>query len=114
MRTYVNGGGNSFRIRTYGLLDLKSFRMRTYENDGRGVGTHAERAHQKTAEGMHTNTFRMIYLHHRKRQVPCNDILSKKGWGEGSDGALPCQTPPHRGMATPAGGPVERPRGTTP
>ena len=36
MHTHTKGGRNSFRIRTYGLLDLKSFRMRTYENDGGG------------------------------------------------------------------------------
>ena len=35
---YTNGGRNPFTIRTYGLLDLKSFRMRTYENDGGGRG----------------------------------------------------------------------------
>ena len=38
MRTYTNGGRNSFIIRTYELLDLKSFRMRTCRRDGWGVG----------------------------------------------------------------------------
>ena len=39
MRTHTNSSRNSFRICTYRSLDLKPFRMRTYEKGGRG-GAH--------------------------------------------------------------------------
>src|SRR5579872_1524935 len=39
MRTYTNAVTTPLEYALTKLLDLKSFRMRTYENDARGVGS---------------------------------------------------------------------------